>query len=63
MMKKLKFELTPEEVRLIGYWRESCHNYNSYCPLKNLPEGIPFCHKVTDKLREIIDSWAKEKQA
>jgi len=59
MKKTLKFEfdLTTEEIRLIAYWRESCHIYNSYCPLKGClgDKGIGFCHRLCDKIAKVIE--------
>ena len=57
--KTLKFEFTPEEVKLIGYWRESCHLYNSYCPLHCLgDEGVAFCKKLAEKIAGVIEKWS-----
>jgi len=43
-------KLTAEQLKLIQYWRESCHHYNEFCPLHCLKGGTDFCHEVIKHL-------------
>lgn len=49
-MSKYTVKLSDNELRLIRYWREACHNYNRFCPLGCLKEGTDFCHSTTDRI-------------
>lgn len=61
MGKNVKLELTPEELKMVAYWRESCHIYNNYCPLHCLGDsGLGFCKSVTQKLGKAIDESIAE---
>ena len=53
----MNVDLSEEELRLIRYWRESCHNYNRYCPLAYClgEEGADFCHKSIRKIDEALE--------
>jgi len=58
--KTVKFEFTPGEIRLIAYWRESCHLYNEFCPLHCFEEGVNFCNKLAEKMAETVEKNLKE---
>jgi len=58
--KRFNFEFTSEEIRLISYWRESCHNYNLNCPLHCLEEGLAFCHELVEKMADTIKKQKEE---
>jgi len=49
--KTFTIKLSEKELKLIQYWRESCHQYNEFCPLHCLKEGTDFCHLVVDHLK------------
>jgi len=52
----LNVDLSLEELRMIRYWRESCHQYNEYCPLAYClgEAGSDFCHKSIEKIDDAI---------
>jgi len=56
-------KLTAKELKLIQYWRESCHQYNNFCPLHCIPEnkGTNFCHEVVKHLNALIKEQKGEK--
>ena len=54
----LKFSL--EEVRLLRYWRESCHLYNVLCPLHCIKEGTDFCHLVAEHINQQMKEQKEE---
>ena len=54
----MNVDLSIQELRMIRYWRESCHVYNAYCPLVNClegDEGVDFCHKTIQKVDETLE--------
>jgi len=58
----LTLEISARELKLIQYWRESCHHYNNFCPLhcvKN--DGVGYCHRVTEHLNKLIREARKKK--
>ena len=60
----MNVDLSLEELRMIRYWRESCHNYNEYCPLVHCmgEAGADFCHKAIQKVDEAIGKEVEERR-
>lgn len=52
--KTFTLKLSNDEIKLIKYWRESCHNYNDFCPLHCVKAGTDFCHLVTEHVETQI---------
>jgi len=58
----LPLKISARELKLIQYWRESCHNYNHFCPLHCLGnDGTDFCHRVTEHLNKLVREEKKKK--
>jgi len=58
----LTLKISARELKLIQYWRESCHHYNDFCPFHCLgKKGTDFCHDVTEHLNKIISEARKKK--
>ena len=59
----MNVDLSLRELRMIRYWRESCHQYNEYCPLALCmgEEGADFCHKTIDKIGGAVEKELKRK--
>jgi len=45
---------TEKELKLIRYWRESCHLYNDYCPL-HCADATGFCKETVEKLAKLLE--------
>lgn len=57
--------LSKDELRLILYWHERCHDLGSRqecntCPLYSVAKGTSVCHKLTLKLEELFKKQFKE---
>jgi len=59
--KTFTLKLPEKELKLIQYWRESCHLYNEMCPLHCLKEGTDFCHLVVEHLQSQVKEQKGEK--
>lgn len=60
----MNVDLSLREMRMIRYWRESCHQYNEYCPLALCmgEEGADFCHKAIEKITQAIQKELEERK-
>jgi len=58
--KTFTVKLFEKELKLIQYWRESCHLYNAFCPLHCLKEGTDFCHLIVEHLNAQIKEQSGE---
>lgn len=50
---------TKDELKLIRYWRESCHLYNDFCPL-HCAKATEFCKALIEKIAKLLEGAKSE---